>query len=120
MCNSDCGDAIKTFSTGYMRGPCAEGALKIKEYCGIHSEACLSGEKANLSLVSKNMATLMVISKDKVHHVSHPTPLANAAQSAVHSCLLSANLNQTPITLSGLFSTSKKNSEKQLRLSEGF
>jgi len=55
---------------GYMHGPCAEGALKIKEYCGIHSEACLSGEKANLSLVSKNMATLMVISKDKVHHKS--------------------------------------------------
>merc|ERR1712111_214219 len=40
------------FSRGYMHGPCAEGALKIKEYCGIHSEACLSGEQGNLSIIN--------------------------------------------------------------------
>jgi len=57
--------SLLMLSRGYMYGPCAEGALKIKEYCGIHAEACLSGEQGNLSIVSDNLATLMVIgSKD--------------------------------------------------------
>ena len=56
---------------GYMHGPSAEGALKMKEHCGIHTEACLSGELGSLSIVdTKQIATIMVVSKDSVHHVS--------------------------------------------------
>ena len=54
---------------GYMHGPCSEGALKIKDYCGIHCEACLSGEMGSLSIVKRDLATVMVVSKDSVHHV---------------------------------------------------
>jgi len=54
-----------------MHGPSAEGALKMKEHCGIHTEACLSGELGSLSIVdTKQIATIMVVSKDSVHHKS--------------------------------------------------
>ena len=64
-------NVISTVFLGYMHGPSAEGALKMKEHCGIHTEACLSGELGSLSIVdTKQIATIMVVSKDSVHHVS--------------------------------------------------